>query len=171
MKLTGVGASEGVAVGPAFVHVPGELRPERESIPEGAVDRELKRFRTAVEAVVRKLSEISEKLQVAGSEEEATIFGAHVEIAEDPELNSGVEERVRSLESPEAAVLAVGAEFAEVISAMEDEYLAARADDVRDVAHQFASELMRGTAARLEALEMLPIDRLASPEMPLTVVS
>jgi phosphoenolpyruvate-protein phosphotransferase (PTS system enzyme I) len=38
MKLTGVGASEGVAVGPAFVYVPGELRPERESIPEGVVE-------------------------------------------------------------------------------------------------------------------------------------
>jgi phosphoenolpyruvate-protein kinase (PTS system EI component) len=49
----------------------------------------LKRFRRAVEAVVRKLSEISEKLKVAGSEEEATIFGAHVEIAEDPSLFRG----------------------------------------------------------------------------------
>jgi phosphoenolpyruvate-protein phosphotransferase (PTS system enzyme I) len=75
------------------------------------------------------------------------------------------------LESPEAAVLAVGVEFAEATSAMEDEYLAARADDVRDVAHQIASELMRGTTAGLEALEILSIDRLASPEMPLTVVS
>jgi phosphoenolpyruvate-protein phosphotransferase (PTS system enzyme I) len=157
MKLTGVGACEGVAVGPAFVYVPGELRPERERIHEGAVEMELKRFRTAVEVVVRKLSEISEKLQVAGSEEEAAIFGAHVEIADDSELISGVEERVRSLECPEVPVLAVGAEFAEVISAMQDEYLAARADDVRGVAHQIASELMRGTAAGLEALEIRSI--------------
>jgi phosphoenolpyruvate-protein kinase (PTS system EI component) len=76
IKLTGVGASEGVAVGPAFAYVPSELRPERERIPEGAVEKELKRFRTAVEAVVRNLSEISEKLQ-----------------AEDPELISMVEKR------------------------------------------------------------------------------
>jgi phosphoenolpyruvate-protein phosphotransferase (PTS system enzyme I) len=153
MKLSGIGASEGVAVGPAFVYVPGELRPERESIPEGAVQKELKRFRTAVETVARRLSEISEKLQVAGSEEEADIFGAHVEIAEDPELISGVEERVRSLESPEAAVLAVGTEFGEVFSAMEEEYMAARADDVRDVASQIALELMGREAQGLEALD------------------
>jgi phosphoenolpyruvate-protein phosphotransferase (PTS system enzyme I) len=153
MKLSGIGASEGVAVGPAFVYVPGELRPERERIPEGAVEKELKRFRTAVETVARRLSEISEKLQVAGSEEEADIFGAHVEIAEDPELISGVEERVRSLESPEAAVLAVGTEFGEVFSAMEDEYMAARADDVRDVASQIAVELIGREAQGLEALD------------------
>ena len=51
-KLTGVGASEGVAVGPVFVHAGGELEPERMTIPESEVQSELDRFRRAVEAVV-----------------------------------------------------------------------------------------------------------------------
>jgi phosphoenolpyruvate-protein phosphotransferase (PTS system enzyme I) len=153
MKVSGVGASEGVAVGPVFVHAGGEPEPERERIPEGAVEEELGRFRGAVEAVVARLSETAERLRAAGSEEEAAIFEAHVEFAEDPELNSGVEERVRDLESPEAAVLAVGEEYAGVFAAMEDEYMAARADDVRDVASQIAAELMGRAAEGLEALE------------------
>ena len=153
MKVSGVGASEGVAVGPVFVHAGGEPEPERERIPEGAVEEELGRFRRAVEAVVARLSETAERLRAAGSEEEAAIFEAHVEFAEDPELNSGVEERVRALESPEAAVLAVGEEYAGVFAAMEDEYMAARADDVRDVASQIAAELMGRAAEGLEALE------------------
>jgi phosphoenolpyruvate-protein phosphotransferase len=37
---------------------------------------------------------------------------------------------------------------------MEDEYLSARADDVRDVAHQIAAELMGRGAAELETLEV-----------------
>ena len=154
MKVSGVGASEGVAVGPVFVHAGGEPEPERERIPEGAVEEELGRFRGAVEAVVARLSETAERLRAAGSEEEAAIFEAHVEFAEDPELNSGVEERVRDLESPEAAVLAVGEEYAGVFAAMEDEYMAARADDVRDVASQIAAELMGRGAAELETLEV-----------------
>jgi phosphoenolpyruvate-protein phosphotransferase (PTS system enzyme I) len=153
MKVSGVGASEGVTVGPVFVHAGGEPEPERERIPEGAVEEELGRFRGAVEAVVARLSETAERLRAAGSEEEAAIFEAHVEFAEDPELNSGVEERVRDLESPEAAVLAVGEEYAGVFAAMEDEYMAARADDVRDVASQIAAELMGRAAEGLEALE------------------
>jgi phosphoenolpyruvate-protein phosphotransferase (PTS system enzyme I) len=153
-KLTGVGASEGVAVGPAFVHSPGELEPERKNIPEDAVEAELERCRRAVEAVVARLSETSERLQASGSEEEAAIFEAHVELAEDPELSEGVEERVRTLESPEAAVLAVGEEYAAELAAMEDEYLSARADDVRDVARQIAAELMGRGAGGLEALEV-----------------
>ena len=104
MKLDGVAASEGVALGPAFVHVPGELKPERESISEDAVEDELKRFKNAVEAVARELSETAERLREGGSESEAEIFEAHVEMAEDPEFQEGVEERVRSLESSEAAV-------------------------------------------------------------------
>jgi phosphoenolpyruvate-protein phosphotransferase (PTS system enzyme I) len=152
-KLTGVGAAEGVAVGPAFVHIPGELEPERKNIPESAVELELERFRRAVEAVVGKLLETSERLSASGNEEEGAIFEAHVELAEDQELSEGVEERVRNLESPEAAVLAVGEEYAEAFAAMEDEYLSARADDVRDVTSQIAAELVGRKAEGLEALK------------------
>jgi phosphotransferase system enzyme I (PtsI) len=153
VKLTGVGASDGVVVGLAFVHAAGELEPTREKIIEGLVEEEVGRFRRAVEAVVIKLSETAGKLRESGSEVEAGIFEAHVEMAEDPELHSGVEERVRDLESPESAVLAVGDEYAGMFAAMEDEYMVARADDVRDVAGQIAAELMGRGAAGLEALE------------------
>ena len=152
-RITGVAASDGVAVGPVFVYVVEGLEPERERIPEDAVETELARFRNAVEAVVRRLSETGDRLRESGGEEEAGIFEAHVEMARDPELHSEVEERVRDLESPEAAVLAVGEEYAEAFAAMEDEYMAARADDVRDVSDQIASELVGGRAAGFEALE------------------
>jgi phosphotransferase system enzyme I (PtsI) len=152
VRLNGVAASEGVAVGPAFVHVPRELKPERESISKDAVEEELGRFQSAVETVTRKLSETAERLREGGSESEAGIFEAHVEMAEDPEFQSDVEERVRDLRSPEAAVISVGEEYASMFAGMEDEYMAARADDVRDVASQIAAELMGGGATGLESL-------------------
>lgn len=43
-----------------------------------------------------------------------------------------VAERLRSLESPESAVLAVGEESAGTLAALEDEYLAARANKRAD---------------------------------------
>ena len=153
VKLDGVAASEGVAVGPAFVHAAAALEPERETIPEGTAEEEKGRFHEAVDAVVKKLSVTAEELREGGSESEAAIFEAHSEMAEDPEFHSEVEERIDALMSPEAAVLEVGEEFAGMFAAMEDEYLAARADDVRDVASQIASELMGGGASGLESLE------------------
>ncbi len=151
-RLTGVAASEGVAVGPVFVHVARKLEPERENISEGEVEEELERFQGAVEAVSTKLSATAEEIREGGSEKEAGIFEAHVEMAEDPEFQSEVEERVRGLRSPEAAVISVGEEFAGMFAAMEDEYMAARADDVRDVASQIASELMGSGPSGLESL-------------------
>src|ERR671910_1966417 len=151
-RLAGVAASEGVAVGPAFVHVSEELKPERENISEVEVEEELGRFQSAVEVVAKKLSATAEEMREGGSEKEAGIFEAHVEMAEDPEFQSEVEERVKGLESPEAAVISVGEEFAGMFAAMEDEYMAARADDVRDVTSQIAYELMGGGATGLESL-------------------
>ena len=153
MKLTGIGASEGVAVGPAFVPATGRPEPERDRITEDEVEAELQRFKEAVEAVAGNLSETGDRLRASGGEEEAGIFDFHVEMAEDPELASAVEERIGNLESPEAAVLAAGEEYAAEYAAMDDEYMAARADDVRDVTGQISAQLMgRGTSA-FEALK------------------
>src|SRR5919107_55372 len=152
-RLTGVAASEGVAVGPVYVHVAKELKPERENISEGEVEEELGRFQSAVEAVAKKLSATAKEMREGGSEKEAGIFEAHVEMAEDPDFQSEVEERIKGLESPEAAVISVGEEYAALFAGMEDEYMAARADDVRDVASQIAAELMGRRTAQLEAVE------------------
>lgn len=146
-------ASEGVAFGPAFVHAPGKLEAERKFIEEAEVERETARYHEAVETVTKKLSATAEEMREAGGTSEAGIFEAHIEMAEDPELAEGVEERVKSLESPEAAVLAVGEGFAGMLSEMEDEYMAARADDVRDVTAQIAAELIGCGAAGMAVLD------------------
>ncbi len=153
MKLIGIGASEGVAVGPAFVPQTGGPEPERHRITEDEVGAELQRFRNAVEAVVGRLSETVDGLRRSGNEDEAGIFEFHVEMAEDPELASAVEERVGNLESPEAAVLAAGEKYAAEFAAMDDEYLSARADDVRDVTGQISAELMGRAASGFESMQ------------------
>lgn len=154
LRLDGVAASEGVALGPAFVHAPGKLEPDRKNIEESGVEREVARYHEAVEAVTKKLSATAEEMRESGSTSEAGIFEAHIEMAEDPELAEGVEDRVKSLESPESAVLEVGEEFAGMLAEMEDEYMAARADDVRDVTAQIAAELIGVGAAGLSALDI-----------------
>ena len=152
LRIEGVAASEGVAVGPVFVHTAEEFKPDRETIPEGTAEEEIGHFEAAVGAVVPKLSETAEKMREAGNEDEAAIFDAHIELAQDPELAEGVTERVKNLESPESAVLAVGEEYAGIFAAMEDEYMAARADDVRDVTRQIAAEIVGESSPGLEAL-------------------
>ncbi len=152
-RIAGIAASEGVAVGPTFVHASGELEPERSEISGKEVEKELERFHAVVEIIADSLRETRDRLGEEIGEEEAAIFDAHIELAQDPELSSEVEGRVRNLQSPEAAVLAVGKEYAEMFASMDDEYMAARADDVRDVTQQVAAELMGESAPGLAALE------------------
>ena len=153
--ITGVAASSGVSVGPVYLHDPGELKPQRETIASGEAEAELQRFSRAVETVVSRLGEIRDRMnrEAGGDSEEASIFDAHIELASDPELYEGVAGRVRSLESPESAVLLVGEEYAALFAEMDDEYLAARADDVRDVMSQISAELSgKGAESGLGAL-------------------
>jgi len=152
LKLTGIGASEGVAVGPSFVPDTDRPEPERDRITEDEVEAELARFRKATEAVAASLAETGAGLRSSGHEEEAGIFDFHVEMAEDPELASSVEERVRKLHSPEAAVLVAGEEYATQFAEM-DEYMAARADDVRDVTGQISAELMGRSNSSFAAMQ------------------
>ncbi len=152
VELSGVGASGGVAVGPAYIHLEDATGPERTRIPEGSFDGELARFRAAVEAVAGRLRETGENLTGTIGPDEAAIFEVHAEMADDPELLEGVEKRLRNLESPESAVLAVGEEYARDLASLEDEYLAARADDVRDVARQISAELTGRGGTGLETL-------------------
>ena len=142
-----------MAVGPAFVPATGKSDPERYWITEDEVEAELQRFKEAVEAVAGNLSETGDRLRASGSEEEAGIFDFLLEMAEDPELASAVEERIAHLQSPEAAVLAIGEEYAAEYAAIDDEYLAARADDVRDVTGQISAQMMGRGASAFEALK------------------
>jgi phosphoenolpyruvate-protein kinase (PTS system EI component) len=103
--------------------------------------------------VVARLSETAKRLSTSGSEDEAAIFEAHVELAGDPELALGVEERVRDLECPEAAVLAVGEEYAEVYTLAADRGNE-RLRRLQDADHPAVLELIRITceAAREEGI-------------------
>lgn len=101
----------------------------------------MQRFARAVQDVVAQLAHTRGELESAGSAEEASIFEAHRELASDPELESGVEEKLRDRRSPKAAVLEVGEEYADMFAAMDDEYLAARTDNVRDVVAQICAEI------------------------------
>ena len=93
-----------------------------------------------VAAVARSETLVRERLvglqQLHGEEsEEAEVIGAHLLLLEDPEFTGEIRSLIET-ESlcAEAAALRVTEESAAMLEALEDEYLAARAADVRDVA-------------------------------------
>ncbi|MDE0673859.1 MAG: phosphoenolpyruvate--protein phosphotransferase [bacterium] len=133
IERTGIGASPGIAIGPVYLHsstLP-DIVPRRVERPDEEVES-----LTRAEAVVRERLEGLQALHGEGSEE-AEVIGAHLLLLEDPEFTGEIRSLIRS-ESlcAEAATVRVTEESAGMLEALEDEYLAARAADVRDVGTQ-----------------------------------
>ncbi|MDE0234200.1 MAG: phosphoenolpyruvate--protein phosphotransferase [bacterium] len=129
----GIGASPGIAIGPVHLHsstLP-DIVPRRVESPDQEVES-----LTRAETVVRDRLEGLQALHGEGSEE-AEVIGAHLLLLEDPEFTGEIRSLIQG-ESlcAEAATVRVTEESAGMLEALEDEYLAARAADVRDVGTQ-----------------------------------
>src|ERR1700729_2523497 len=132
----GIGISGGIAIGPAYVIDQTGLQVPEYAIVAGGVEKELKRFRTALTKTQRQLSQLKQKAESlpAGAKDVALLLDAYQGMLSGSRLVRGVEELIeKSRINAEAAIqrqiTAVKASFAK----MDDAYLAARASDVGDV--------------------------------------
>ena len=139
MERTGIGASPGIAIGPVYLH--------SSSLPDIA-RRRVENPDAEVAALARSETVVRERLvglqQLHGEEsEEAEVMGAHLLLLEDPEFTGEIRSLIET-ESlcAEAATLQVTEESAAMLEALEDEYLAARAADVRDVGTQLLKSIL-----------------------------
>ena len=139
MERSGIGASPGTAIGPVYLH--------SSSLPDIA-RRRVENPDAEVAALARSETVVRERLvglqQLHGEEsEEAEVMGAHLLLLEDPEFTGEIRSLIET-ESlcAEAATLQVTEESAAMLEALEDEYLAARAADVRDVGTQLLKSIL-----------------------------
>jgi phosphoenolpyruvate-protein phosphotransferase (PTS system enzyme I) len=133
----GLGVSPGVAIGPAYLHEAGRLSIPEFTLKPEQVEAERARFRAAVEKSLRQLSRLRSKgssLPGSASEELGFMLDAHVHMLSNSRLLRGAERRIVELRTnAEAAVQSEIAAIVEGFAAIEDSYIAARAQDVRDV--------------------------------------
>jgi phosphoenolpyruvate-protein phosphotransferase len=135
MELHGIAASPGIAVGPAFWFAKADVRVERRGVADQAA--EWQRFQAAIESAHGQLEEIFAKAESETGAEEAAIFEAHLMMLDDPELLGQVRATIEKEGlNAEAAMHDAAESYAQVLEAMDDEYLSARAADVRDVAER-----------------------------------
>jgi len=140
-SISGIPASYGIAIGPAFVFARVEIVIEPCNIQDP--DKEWNRFMEAQETTFQQLDKAYLKAQAELGDEEAGIFGAQKLMMQDPELIQTVKFRVESeLINVETALYETAEAFATQLEAIEDEYLSARALDIRDVSSRCLRNLM-----------------------------
>lgn len=142
-KLVGVAAAQGLSAGNAVLVKGVDVSCAGRKIDKGEIDAEIKRFEGAVEAASRDLEQIQKDMAVKVGQEESEIFGAQAMMVLDPQLAEMVKENITTeLVSAEKAVLSAAEAQAKILESLDDEYLAARAVDMRDVGNRLVKCLM-----------------------------
>ena len=138
--IQGLSASNGIAIGPAWVYQPVEIKIIQ--IDDADPDLERERLQGALEQAKSQLEIIMEKARQQVGEEEAEIFGAHLMFLDDPELLGAIQLKIDSNMNAEAAVQGGIEGFAKSLMALENEYFQARAADVLDVGRRLVACLV-----------------------------
>ncbi len=128
--LLGVTASPGIAVGRAF-----RIREESFEFAEEADDphRENVRLDRAIEEGKNHLEALQANLHLEANPAQAAIFAAHREILDDPDLLDMARSMTAKGKSAEAAWQKAYTSYAEQLAGLQNEILAGRANDLRDV--------------------------------------
>lgn len=133
--LKGVGASPGVAIGPAFVFQAEDLSFDPERV--GDAQAEAQRAESALQRAGEQLAAIYDKVLKENGEEQAAIFDAQMQMLADPELVESIRKSILDgKHNAEQALMQTSEHYAQTLEALEDEYFRARAADVRDVARR-----------------------------------
>ena len=152
---TSVRASETIAIGRAFVLCRNSVE---QNIAQGSVEEEKARFLTSLQHSTEQI----EALAV-----DSDIFAAHLEIVQDEMLSDAVMEHIGSGSSAVEACQAACADLVAMFEALDDEYLSARADDIKDIFARIEANLTGGLQNPFEgvkegdivvARELLPSD-------------
>ncbi len=145
LTLSGLGVSAGIAIGPAHLVEAGSVQAPEYRIPRGQIPTELARLDTAVGAARRQLFKLKDKarhLPETAAEEIGFLLDAHLSMLGDSRLLRGARRRIESERfNAEAAIVQEIAVIAESFGAMEDSYLAARVDDIREVGNRLIRTL------------------------------
>jgi phosphotransferase system enzyme I (PtsI) len=133
-KLTGIGASEGVAIAKAYVLEEQPIESLVNDKKTDNVDGEIKKVSDALEKAKKDLVALKEIAVKKLGAEKAEVFEAHVQILEDPamsdEWNAIIKEQ--SMNAP-FAIKQVADKYSAMFEAMDDAYFKERAADVKDV--------------------------------------
>ena len=138
--LNGKSVYKGVALGKVLV-----LKKEAYIVKRVKVenpDEEVKRVEAARQKSQKQLQKLYEKAVKEVGEASAAIFEVHQMMLEDDDYNESIENIIRTQEvNAEYAVASTGDNFSEMFASMDDDYMRARAADIKDISERLVRNL------------------------------
>ncbi|MBI3652231.1 MAG: phosphoenolpyruvate--protein phosphotransferase [Acidobacteria bacterium] len=154
LRLPGIGASPGVAVGRALrLDESGRHQFYYVAISGGQVRREVRRLREAFAEARAQLQEIKDKLAHQLGSEHSYILDAHLMILEDDRFQTEIKQAVRRRKiNAEWAVRSVTDRIIAAYKQVQDAYLRERSTDIEDIASRLLTILSGHTEFNLSEL-------------------
>lgn len=164
-KYMGKGVYGAIAIGRVSLFEKQDAAVKRIHITD--TDNEKKRFEEAKMSAIKQLQEVYDKALKEVGEANAAIFEIHQMMLDDDDYNDSVKNIIDSQNvNAEYAVAVTSDNFSAMFSAMDDEYMKARAADVRDISNRLINNLSGNVSAETDSEEKLIIcaDDLAPSE-------
>lgn len=134
-RIDGVGAAPGLVIGQAVL-----WRKEQPRVKSRKVEnpnREVSRLEEEVLRAKEQLTRLRESARERMGDEEAAIFDAHLAFLDDPAYVGEMKSRILDRrQNAEVICRDVTEEMSQMLASLPDEYMQARADDIRDVGHR-----------------------------------
>lgn len=152
LKLRGKIIFKGIAMGPAAVLKKKDEMVKRQKVED--VEHEIARFEAAKETSREQLQKLYEKAVKEVGETSAAIFEVHQMMLDDDGYTDAIQSMIR-IESVNAefAVAVTGDHFSEVFANMDDDYMKARAADVKDISNRLVRNLSGEEEMELASME------------------
>ena len=141
-KLTGIAASDGIAIAKAFLVEEPDLSFEISKSNDSQQEKE--RLAKAIADSKVEIEKIKAVASNALSEEEAQVFDAHLMVLEDPELQQAYTQKIEDETlNAQSAVRQTADFYIEIFKGMEDNpYMQERAADIKDVTDRLVAHLL-----------------------------
>lgn len=151
-SLKGKSVYSSIAMGPIYVMKQQEIHITNAKVSD--VEAEVSRVTEAIEVAKAQIQKLYDKAVVDVGEESAAIFEVHQMMLEDEEYLDAIFMAIRDEEvNGEYAVDATGNTFAAIFASMDDEYMKARAADVKDISNRVVRVLAGVTDADMTDME------------------
>ena len=141
LKLSGKVVYKGIVMGPVAVLKKDDQQVKRTKITDA--DAELVRLGKAGEQAQAQLQKLYDKAVKEVGEASAAIFEVHQMMLEDDDYLDAIHNMIRTeMVNAEYAVAVTGDNFSEMFANMDDDYMKARAADVKDISNRLVRNLM-----------------------------
>lgn len=138
--LKGKSVYKGIAMGKISVLKKDDYIVKRAKIED--TQAEIQRVKAAVAASQEQLQKLYEKAVKEVGEASAAIFEVHQMMLEDEDYNESIENIITTeMVNAEYAVASTGDNFSEMFASMDDDYMKARAADIKDISKRLVKNL------------------------------